>query len=138
MRFHTFIIFCFNLYCKYSPGQISRIILTSFPLIFLIFLSLFNTIYVCTNALGMPNVITYFLCFVSITPVVMIEYDAANRLLYSSSKIYDLWVLPLVQMSALKVLFISLFKKSRLLYFSFIFKHGHFVDYYQFKDNNNI
>ena len=77
----------------------------------MIILSPSNAISIFINAFCMSNVITYFFCFASITPVVIMASDAAVGLVASSHKIYACYVLPLAHILTLMVFSLFLFNK---------------------------
>ena len=109
-----FLFLLYQTYLSYTPGQISRIISTNCTLIFTMIFSLSNAISVCTNTIGMSNVITSLLLFLSIILVAMIDSDAAVRLVASLIEIQACCVLPLAHIMALIVSYIFLFNKIRI------------------------
>ena len=110
-------IFCPRLYQTYlshTPTKISRSTSINCPLIFIIILSSPNAIYGCANSFGVSSAITSLFCFVSITPVVMIDSDAAVRLVASSREICACCVLPFAHILDLMVSSLFLLNKIRL------------------------
>ena len=73
-----------------------------------------NTISFFTNTFGVYNYITFLYYFQSITPVVMIPFDAEVGLVASLRKMYACCTLPLAHIMALKVSSLFSFNKIRL------------------------
>ena len=98
---------------SYLSGTFSGIISINCLLIFIIILFISNTIYICTNKFSMYRNITSYLCFASITPIVIISSDSSVRLVTSSRKMYTRCMISFAHILYLTVLFLFSFNKSR-------------------------